>query len=111
MLQLTRAEGERERQRAGIILGIHRRHDQVMAAAHGAVLHVLHDRRDLLAFEEHHHHGGQDEVVFAAEAVGIEILHHGAQAGQLFGVDDLIEAVYRRRVLVPAVTSKPFKLR
>jgi hypothetical protein len=66
--QFLRFKGKREANGAGIIVGVHRRNDQVVAARSGATLHVGDKSRNGFRFKEHQHHGGENKVIFTVEA-------------------------------------------
>ena len=81
--QFAFAEGMRERHLAGVVGGIHRRDDEVVAAGVGVRLHVGEDGGDALGVKEHEDDGGDDVVVGFAERSVVDVVGFGAH-GEVF---------------------------
>ena len=99
--QLTAPERKREADGAGIVLGVHRRDNQVIAPGGGAALHIADESRDGVRLEEHHHYGGEDQIILADKGHAVEVFHRGLQIIQPFGGANSLQIVDAHRIFIP----------
>ena len=99
--KLIRFKGKREADGAGIVFGIHRRHNQVIAAGGGAALHIGDQAGDGVRLEEHHHYGGEDQVILAVKAQAVEVFHRRLQIIQSLGGANTFQIVDAHRIFIP----------
>ena len=93
--------------RIGIIVGAHRRHNQVVTVLARAGLHIGDQLRNGRRLQEHHYHGGKHKLIITVEAYLIQVALFGMYLLQLLFRDDAVKALRALRIVVPAVTVKP----
>ena len=81
--QFVFTEGEGERHLAGVVGGVHRRDDEVVAAGAGVRLDVGEDGGNALRVEEHEDDGGDDVVVIFRKGGAVDVVGFRAH-GEVF---------------------------